>query len=268
MRKKLVTEAKDAIENECSDDVEKLNNKLEISENKNKSCKNLILDLNLKLEKSKLELEEALAKNHDCFNKHTDLIEAHEKVKQDLSKTRAAHESLKLDIKEARKALKTKENEVARMASKIGDIEASLRNVKQERGEAFKKKNEAIQVIEQKDSNLNIQPYSSPQSCPTSAADIPLCAPPCTLPSNEQTRGSPSPPLSTFPPSTPTRSPPGSQPCMPTSPHTPPGLPPPSLASTSQPVQPAHSSSSISADYIMGINEIDLGPRVNDLSKM
>ena len=52
VRKKLVTEAKDAIENECSDDVEKLNNKLEISENENKSSKNLIHDLNLKLEKS------------------------------------------------------------------------------------------------------------------------------------------------------------------------------------------------------------------------
>ena len=194
-------------------------------------------------------------------------------MKQDLSKTRADHGSIKLDIKEARKALKTKENEVARMASKIDDIEASLRNVKQERGEAVKKKNEAIQVIEQKDANQNIQPYSSPQSCslsqsPTSAADIPLCAPPCTLPSSEQTRGSPSPPLSTFPPSTPTRSPPGSQPCMPTSPHTPPGRPPQSLASKSQPVQPAHSSSSISADYILTINEIDLGSRVNDLSKM
>ena len=68
-------------------------------------------------------------------------------------------------------------------------------------------------------------------------------------------------------PSTPSRSPPGSQSEMPTSPHTPSGLPPQSSSSISQPEQHA-TSSLISADYILGINEIDLGPRVNDLSKL
>ena len=282
VRKKLVEGAKDTIENECSDDVDELTN----PENENKSYKNLIHDLSLKLEKAKFELQEALAKNRDSFNKHNDLIEAHDRVEQDLTRTKAEHESLKLEIKETRKALKTKEKEVARLTNKVDDLEASVKNVNQERGEALNEKNKAIKVIgklkdqiskhnnktEQKDvkhendndANQNIPPYLSAQSCSLSSSPI---APPCTLPSSKQTRGSPS-PSSTLPRSTPTRSPPGPQPCMPTSPHTPPGLPPPSRSGTGQPVQPAKTSASISADYILGINEIDLGPRVNDLSKM
>ena len=67
------------------------------------------------------------------------------------------------------------------------------------------------------------------------------------------------------------------------SPHTPPGTPPrrsPSLAATTgtssadsiPETRPEDSTSSsaltITEEYIMGINQIDLGPRVNDLSKM
>ena len=59
---------------------------------------------------------------------------------------------------------------------------------------------------------------------------------------------------------------------MPTSPHTPPGPPPgpppQSFSSISQHEQPANTSALISTDYILGINEIDLGPSVNDLSKL
>ena len=51
--------------------------------------------------------------------------------------------------------------------------------------------------------------------------------------------------------------------------HTPPGLPPsPSLASSLQSQGQGTNPPPISADYITGINKINLGPRLNDLSKM
>ena len=228
-----------------------------------KSLETALLESKIKTEEgfyNSDEIESLKKALEDRDNEIFDLKIANKTAKEasDMLNKKLVSNKNKYD-QEKSKQLKEHRNEVKALKKDLGEANRKIVNLEKKLIVADKSNKP-----EQKDEN--IPPYLSTQSCSSSSS---LPAPPCTLPSSKQASGS-SHPLSTFQPSTPTRSPAGSQSCMPTSPHTPPGSQPPSTPSTSQPVQPATTSHSalISADYILGINEIDLGPRVNDLSKM
>ena len=104
---------------------DELSRLLEKSEHETKSDKNVLYDLSMKLEKAKFEIQEALDNNNDIQTKHDVLNDAHKKVQVDLTRTKSEFENLKIELKESKKAMKTKEKETARMTSKIDNLEAS-----------------------------------------------------------------------------------------------------------------------------------------------
>ena len=113
-------------------------------ENELKHCENVVQDLTQKLEKAKAEIKEVKARNNDTIKKHDVLVNTNKKVHEDLVRSKSESENLKLDLRETKKALKTKEKEEIRISSKMENLESSLKNLKQEIKEAVHEKNKMV----------------------------------------------------------------------------------------------------------------------------
>ena len=107
-------------------------------------CENVVQDLNLKLEKARAENKEVMARNKDTIKKHDVLTVTNKKVNDDLVRSKSESENLKLELRETKKALKTKEKEEIRISRKVENLESSLQNLKQEKKEAIHEKNKMV----------------------------------------------------------------------------------------------------------------------------
>ena len=197
------------------------------------------------------------------------LLKGRDKDIHDLEKYKTNHQETLKNIKSEAKELKTDKNKLLKQVTILEKKNEELKKEKPIKENNNDKKSETINPAMSASSVSNLESASFPSTTQQ------------TQTSSARNNSSPVP------------LPPFTRAC---SPHTPPGAPPcrtsPSLAVTFRtceiPRQTSVSTDSISQtadaistpstdyasalqitqDYIVGINEIDLGPRVNDLSKM
>ena len=197
-------------------------------------------------------------------------------------------EKLVTELNSLKKLLKGKDKEIHDLQKYKTNHQETLKSIKSETKELKSEKNKLLKqvtILENKNKDLKKQkPFTEnnnnnkldptyPSLSSSLVSTLDSASSPSTTRSASTTRNNSSPaptPLLT----------------LASLPHTPPGAPPsrrsqsksgaceiPPLTSTStdsisQTPSPAFASAQITDDYIVGINQINLGPRVNDLSKM
>ena len=133
------------------------NNELRLLvQNKEKDCKekdDVIHNLNMKLEKSKGEVQENYIKCEDFKTKHDILSEAYKKAADNLSKSKSDNENLKQELKDTMKALKSKQKEEIRVSTKLSNLEASVKTLKHENKEVIAERKK----LEKEKAKLEIQ---------------------------------------------------------------------------------------------------------------
>ena len=141
--KQELTTIKEQFENVDKENKE-LKQLIDKKEKELKYSENVVQDISLKLENARAEIQEVTTKNNDTTKKQNILTEANKKVNDELARIKSASDNLKLDLRETKKALKTKEKEEIRISSKMENLEFSLKNLKQEKNEAINEKNKMV----------------------------------------------------------------------------------------------------------------------------
>ena len=120
---------------------DELSNILKMKDKENEIHKKSVYDLSQKLEKAKLEVQEAIAEIKDVKKKHDNLVQNTKKVNDDLTRIKSENDTIKMELKEAKKIVKSKEREDFRKSSKIDNLEEVVKNLKLKSKEATDKKN-------------------------------------------------------------------------------------------------------------------------------
>ena len=90
---------------------DELRNILEMKVKENETYKKSVHDLSQKLEKAEKEEQVAITDVNDIKKKHDDLVQTTKKVKDDLIRIKSENDTIRMELKEAKKVVKTKENE-------------------------------------------------------------------------------------------------------------------------------------------------------------
>ena len=284
-----------AVEKEVESESNR-NNVLILEERLEKAEKEMLKQLEyVNKQKSDLSDEMNLLKslkkkdNDTIANLKIDLSKARTESKslhKELSSTEKKIENLKNKVENANASKREIINENKKLASEVKTMKKEMKHLKQENIDEKKANNT--------DSNKNSKSTISVKQCAASSTlepGVPTACTPSGAPSRTSSPlgtsrqlGSPLATTSRAQPSTETASgpsvksrerdhllpvptPSSTRAC---SPHTPTGTPPciSTVESISPPAPVYASTMGITEDYIAGINNIDLGPRVNDLSKM
>ena len=241
-----------------------------------------------KIDKDNIEVLEGKIKHAEA-----EALKAYERSKVETSSLKnvnknlnTEHEQLKSDLNLRSKNLKQKEKEVTKLQMKVDNLENTVKEIRCESKNLkaeHKRLEKSLKLAKTPDASNHALSNKKDRNKIDSNQNIPEVS--MSEPSVHQIALPTT--IATSPPTTPTPAPsspspwsasvqqtlPGSQ----ISPLTPPEKPVLTLPSSDIQPQAASASASnllesstvsISADYIVGINDIDLGPRINDLSKM
>ena len=120
---------------------DELRNTLELKDKENENYRKSVHELSLKLEKAEIEIQEAITEKNVANEKLNNLVQTTNKVEGDLIRTKTENDTVRLKLKDAQKLVKSKEREELRMNSKIDNLEAVVKNLKQENKEVIFEKN-------------------------------------------------------------------------------------------------------------------------------
>ena len=126
---------------------EELKDLVELKESEYNTQESLVHELQMKLEKSKVELGEALKRVSEVSNENDEkvkkfdiLTDQHKNVQNDLRSIRAENDIIKKELKQANKEFKIKDKEQYRLSSKIDNLETVVKNLKQNKKDLMQEK--------------------------------------------------------------------------------------------------------------------------------
>ena len=133
---------------------------LNLVEQKDRENSTLVHDLELKLEKAKVELSEALRKVNELMKENDknserfeNLAVRHKIVQDNLNSLAVENKNTKQGLKQADKALKTKETDEYRLSNKIDNLETTVKKLKLDKkdleSEKFKISKENVKIQKQ-----------------------------------------------------------------------------------------------------------------------